>query len=334
MKKKIGILGAGSWGITLSVLLNKKGFLVSSYDLKGQIKVLKERRESPKLPGLSIPREIELTSSLREAIQEAEILVFALPSHEVRGVARELAVALGDKAKISFIVSVVKGIENETGLRMSEVLIEELSPDFSQKIAALSGPSHAEEVSRQVPTTVVAASPNSETAKYIQDVFMTPYFRVYTSQDLIGVELGGSLKNIIAIAAGISDGLGFGDNTKAALLTRGLAEISRLGVAMGADSLTFAGLSGIGDLITTSISRYSRNRNLGEAMARGKSLKKALQELGMVAEGVRTTKSAQGLAKKFALDMPITAEVYSVLFEGKNPREVVLNLMQREAKPE
>ncbi len=334
MKNNITILGAGSWGITLGILLHKKGFPVKSYDLGEEIEVLEKRRESPKLPGLSIPGEIKLTSSLEEAIGEAETLVFALPSHEVRAVARKLAPALGGDAGNRYIVSAVKGIENETGMRMSEVLIEELSSDFKRKVAVLSGPSHAEEVSRQVPTTVVAAAEDWETAKHIQSIFLTPYFRVYTSKDIIGVELGGSLKNVIAIAAGISDGLKFGDNTKAALLTRGLAEISRLGTAMGANPLTFAGLSGMGDLITTAISGYSRNRNLGEAIARGKSLEEALRELGMVAEGVLTTKSAQELAKKFAVEMPITAEVHAVLFEGKNPQKAVLDLMLREARPE
>jgi glycerol-3-phosphate dehydrogenase (NAD(P)+) len=229
---------------------------------------------------------------------------------------------------------VSKGIENETLLRVSQIY-SDVIPGFSQdQFIVLSGPSHAEEVSRFIPTTVVAASSNLENAKIIQDIFMTETFRVYSHTDIIGVELGGSLKNIIAIAAGIGDGVGFGDNTKAALITRGLVEITRLGTAMGSEPLTFAGLSGMGDLVVTCMSQHSRNRFVGDEIGKGKTLKQVLSEMVMVAEGVKTTKSAFDLAKKFNVEMPITEEVYKTLFEEKNPKQAVFDLMTRGAKQE
>jgi glycerol-3-phosphate dehydrogenase (NAD(P)+) len=229
---------------------------------------------------------------------------------------------------------VVKGIEDRTFKRMSEVLEEELPDPVRDRIAVLSGPSHAEEVSRRIPTSVVAASRNTDVAKTVQRTFLSPRFRVYTNVDVVGVELAGALKNIIAIAAGISDGLGFGDNTKGALLTRGLAEITRLGLAVGAQSATFAGLAGVGDLITTCLSQYSRNRHVGEEIGRGKSLSHVLEDMVMVAEGIMTTKATYELARRFQIEMPITNEVYAVLFEEKNPAQAVEDLMTRTAKAE
>jgi glycerol-3-phosphate dehydrogenase (NAD(P)+) len=232
------------------------------------------------------------------------------------------------------IVSAIKGIENETHKRMSEILREELPSAVEHRIATLSGPSHAEEVSRDIPTSVVAASDGQGVAEYVQDIFMSPRFRVYTNLDMIGVELAGALKNIIAIAAGICDGLGFGDNTKGALLTRGLTEITRLGVAMGASVHTFSGLAGIGDLITTCMSRHSRNRYVGMEIGKGKSLTRIQEEMVMVAEGVMTTKAGYSLSTAQGIEMPITNEVYAVLFENKDPAQAVEDLMTRTAKAE
>ncbi len=325
--KKIAILGAGSWGCVLGVHLFKKGHEVRLWDIAPQVELLREKRECLKIPGLVISPEIEITSRLEEALGGAQIVVLVLPSQVVR----ETVLRMKGLSLPSIVVSASKGIEKETLMTMSEVILDVLG---ERGTVVLSGPSHAEEVCRCVPTTIVASSSDEKKMKEIQQVFMTETLRVYTNPDVLGVELGGALKNIIAIAAGISDGLGFGDNTKAALLTRGLAEITRLGVAKGAKPRTFAGLSGMGDLITTCISRYSRNRNLGEAIGQGKSLEETLQNIGMVVEGVPTTKSAHDLAEKYKVEMPITGEIYQVLFEAKDPYRAVTDLMLREAKPE
>ncbi|MCD5390783.1 NAD(P)H-dependent glycerol-3-phosphate dehydrogenase [candidate division NPL-UPA2 bacterium] len=327
MSERIAILGAGSWGCTLAWHLNKKGILVRLWDLESQVKLLKKRRRCLKIPKVRIPSRIEITPCLDEATDGAQIIFIALPSQVVRKVIRKLK----NFARDQIIVSASKGIENKTLMRISEVIIDVLG---RRSVAVLSGPSHAEEVCRRIPTTIVAASQDGKAARRIQQLFMTETLRVYTNPDIIGVELGGALKNPIAIAAGISDGLGFGDNTKAALLTRGLAEITRLGIVMGARRETFAGLSGMGDLITTCISRHSRNRNLGEAIGQGKTLKQALKRIGMVVEGVPTTKSARGLARKYGVEMPITEQIHQVLFQGKDPYRAVADLMLREAKPE
>jgi glycerol-3-phosphate dehydrogenase (NAD(P)+) len=276
-----------------------------------------------------VPREIEITDDIAEALEGASIIVFALPSHVMRAVAKLAAAHLTDQI---ISVNVAKGLERKTLKRMSQVLREELPQGI--RIATLSGPSHAEEVSRGIPTAVVAASPDESMNLQIQMTFMTSYFRVYTNDDLIGTELAGSLKNVIAIAAGICDGLNYGDNTKGALLTRGLAEISRLGIAMGARAQTFAGLSGMGDLITTCVSQHSRNRYVGEQAGRGMKRKQVLDSMEMVAEGVNTTVSARSLAKVKKVEMPITEQVYLVLFEDKNPRQAVNDLMNRVAKAE
>jgi len=327
MSEKIAVLGAGSWGCTLGVHLFKKGHEVRLWDIAPQVELLREKRECLKIPGLIIPPGVEITSRMDEAVREARIIMVVLPSQVVRETIRKLR----ELPPASIIVIASKGIENETLMTMSEVIFDVLGEKQS---VVISGPSHAEEVCRHIPTTIVSSSSNERKREEVQQLLMTETLRVYTNPDVRGVELGGALKNIIAIAAGISDGLGFGDNTKAALLTRGLAEITRLGVAGGAHPRTFAGLSGMGDLITTCISRYSRNRNLGEAIGKGKALEEALPAIGMVVEGVPTTKSAHDLAKKFKVEMPITEEIYQVLFEGKDPCRAVTDLMLREAKPE
>jgi glycerol-3-phosphate dehydrogenase (NAD(P)+) len=259
------------------------------------------------------------------------MLVLALPSHTVRGVARKIAeLNLAD----SPIVNLAKGIENETLCRVSEILKEELPSRLHERIATLSGPSHAEEVAGKIPTTVVVAGFQKEITERIQHTFMNPYFRVYTNSDIIGVELGGSLKNVIAIAAGICDGMGLGDNSRGALITRGLAEMVRLGEKMGAKRETFAGLSGLGDLVTTCISRYSRNRYVGEQIGRGKTLDQVLKGMAMVAEGVKTTKSAYQLSLRYEAEMPIIEQVYKVLFEDKRPHQAITELMTRDPKSE
>ena len=330
---KIGILGAGGWGTALSILLSSNGHKVTLWEFQPNVAhVLATKRVNESLlPGVRIPDEVEITSELGQVVENAEIIVIAVPSHVVRSLTERMrSFSLQDK----LVVSVAKGLENETLKRLSEVILENLPQLNSAQIVILSGPSHAEEVSRGVPTTVVAASESLESAKKIQRIFTTSTFRVYTNIDVIGVELGGSLKNIIAIAAGISDGVGYGDNTKAALMTRGLVEITRLGVAMGANPMTFAGLSGMGDLIVTCMSRYSRNRYVGEQIGRGRKLSEVLSEMVMVAEGVRTTKSAVALAEKYHVEMPITQQVYEVLFGNKDPQVAMSELMSRDLKVE
>ena len=324
----VAVLGAGSWGTTLAVHLAPK-VRVRLWEFSQELaRVLRDRRENVKfLPSIHIPESILISSSLEEIISDAEVVVVAVPSHVMREVVQKVA---SIRKKI-VVVSAVKGIEEGSLKRMSEVIREEL-PESS--VSVLSGPSHAEEVSRNIPTTVVISSEDEGEACEMQKLFMTQSFRVYTNQDMIGVELGGALKNIVAIAGGISDGLGFGDNTKAAILTRGLAEITRLGAAMGANPGTFAGLSGMGDLITTCISRYSRNRKLGELAAQGKKLDDALSTIGQVAEGVRTTRCACKLAGIYKVDVPIAEQVYAVLFDGKDARSVAAELMLRAPKTE
>ena len=333
VRSKIGILGAGSWGMALAVHLNslKHNVTLWEFDKSRCIKLSEKREDSDFLPGIKIPERIIITSDLQKAVENKDFILFVVPSHIVRDVASKVN---NFNLRGAVIVSCSKGIENNTLMTLSKVLTETLTKVKPDKIAVLSGPSHAEEVSRGVPTTVVAASESLESAKKIQRIFTTSTFRVYTNIDVIGVELGGSLKNIIAIAAGISDGVGYGDNTKAALMTRGLVEITRLGVAMGANPMTFAGLSGMGDLIVTCMSRYSRNRYVGEQIGRGRKLSEVLSEMVMVAEGVRTTKSAMALAEKYHVEMPITQQVYEVLFGNKDPQVAMSELMSRDLKVE
>jgi glycerol-3-phosphate dehydrogenase (NAD(P)+) len=282
------------------------------------------------LPGIRIPEAITITSDMAEAVAGRTTVVVVVPSHGVRDTASTLAPLLEGGETV---VIATKGIEEKTLKRMSEVVVEAAGVDAA-RVAVLVGPSHAEEVSRNLPTAVVAASSNTDTALKVQDVFMTPTFRVYTNEDVVGVEVGVALKNVVAIAAGMCDGLGFGDNTKGALLTRGLAEMTRLGVSMGARQETFSGLAGIGDLITTCISRHSRNRFVGQEIGKGRNLADVLAGMVMVAEGVRTTRSAAGLARKYGVETPIAAEVYEILFNDKPAKQAIKDLMLRTPKPE
>jgi glycerol-3-phosphate dehydrogenase (NAD(P)+) len=329
----IAVIGAGSWGTTLALLLRRNGHRIRVWSYEQQeVDNVRQKAENTRfLPGVPVPSDVLFTRDMARVVDSADLLLMATPSQYMRSVAEEMA-ALGPRP--CPVVSVSKGIENRTLRRMSEVLAETLPDGFQDKIVTLSGPSHAEEVSRGIPTVVVAAAPDLELATWIQEIHMCETFRVYTTQDLLGVELASSLKNIIALAAGISDGLGYGDNAKGALLTRGLAEISRLGVAMGAEMATFAGLAGMGDLITTCMSRHSRNRFVGEQIGRGKKLQQVLDEMVMVAEGVRTTVSAVELGEKMNVELPISREVYNILFEDKDPLQGVRDLMLRPPKPE
>ncbi len=323
---KILVAGLGSWGIAIAGLLNKNGHKVSLWGRNSARvdNVRKNRKSDEYLTNYHIDEKIYVTDNLQEAADGAEMAVISVPSKSVRDIAKSLKPFLPESA---IVVNTSKGIE-ENSLKLLDEVIEEELP--KRKIAVLYGPSHAEEVALGLPTTCVASSKNSETARIIQDAFMAESFRVYTSSDLIGVEVGGALKNVISLAAGISDGMGFGDNAKAALMTRGIVEISRLGVAMGADEMTFSGLSGIGDLIVTCISNHSRNRRAGILLGQGKNLEETLAEIKMVVEGVNTTKAAYALSKKYDIEMPITSEIYATLFMGKNPKEAVYDLMTRD----
>jgi glycerol-3-phosphate dehydrogenase (NAD(P)+) len=327
---KICLLGSGSWGTALAIHLNniKHQVRLWAFDLKQAQELITTRRNSL-IPEAVLPPEIFVTNSIVEALEEAEGVIFAVPSSAIRSTAQSASAHWPGNA---WAVCVSKGLEPKTHLRLSEVLSQTLPPQTA--LAALSGPSHAEEVVGKLPTTVVAASNNPDLAKIVQEVFHSDFFRVYTTSDLLGVELGASLKNVIAIAAGISDGLGLGDNTKAALMTRGLSEMSRLGVALGAKPQTFAGLTGMGDLTVTCISRHSRNRLLGEKIGQGKSLQQALGEMTMVAEGMFSAKAALDLAGIAGVEIPITQEVYNVLFNNKTPKEAIKSLLARSAKPE
>jgi glycerol-3-phosphate dehydrogenase (NAD(P)+) len=335
---KIAILGAGSWAIALSALLRKRRHAVAMWEYSEAVaaKLAVERELPSKLPGILIPPEVAITADIAVAVSGADIVVAAVPAQTMRSTMRRLAASLpaGQLAAITGFVVVAKGIEITTLKLMSDVLLEELPGMTAGRIAVLSGPSHAEEVSRDILTAVVAASESESFALTVQEAFSTETFRVYTNPDMRGVELSGSVKNVIAIAAGICDGLGLGDNTKGALLTRGIAEMMRLGRKLGAQPSTFSGLAGIGDLITTCTSRHSRNRRVGELIASGLTLDEALARMTMVAEGVETTKSVYALAKKYDIEMPITQEVYKALFEGKSARKAARELMLRESKPE
>ena len=328
------MLGAGSWGIALAIVLAENGHTVHMWEFREEVarRVSSERKNDEFLPGIVIPGQISISADLESVVTEKDLLVFAVPSHVLREVAHKVAAFVPAKPQI--ILSVAKGIENESLMRMSEVALYELPWLEERYVATLSGPSHAEEVSRRIPTAVVSASPDADTAALVQKMFMNKYFRVYASTDIIGVELGGALKNVIAIAAGICDGAGFGDNTKAALQPRGLVEIVRLGAKLGANPLTFAGLSGMGDLIVTCMSTHSRNRYVGHKIGGGEKLQDILKNMVMVAEGVNTTRSAYALSGREDVDMPITHEVYKILFEDKDPKSAMGDLMSRDAKKE
>jgi len=326
--KKIAVFGSGSWGTAISLVLVRAGHKVSLIGIfPDEIEIMLKKRENVSyLPGVLLPDEVSPTTDLTEL--DAEAVFLSVPSHAVRESARLIKPYL---RKGCIIINTAKGLEENTHLRLSQVLAEEL-PDHP--IAVLSGPSHAEEVGRDVPTAIVVAADELTVAEAVQDLIMTPKFRVYTNLDKIGVEMGGALKNIIALCTGVLEGMNPRDNTKAALITRGLAEITRLGVAMGAQPQTFSGLSGIGDLIVTCTSLHSRNLRAGRALGIGKPLDEVLKEVGMVVEGVRTTKVAYELSRKNGISMPITEQAYQVLFEGLSPNEALVNLMMRGKKYE
>lgn len=330
---KVTVLGAGSWGTTLALVLLGNGHEVSLWTYKPeQAELMRERRENPEfLPGIPLPPSLRILADIEAACEGRGMIVAAVPSQFLRPVIKKIAHMDLEK---TIVCNVAKGIENTTLMTMSEVLLDVLEHERKENLAILSGPSHSEEVSRQIPTAIVAASFKERTAKTVQDAFMTRYFRVYVNEDIRGVELGGALKNVIAIAAGISDGAGFGDNTKAAIMTRGIYEITRLGVKLGAQPRTFAGLSGVGDLIVTCMSRHSRNRYVGEQVGKGRKLEDVLKEMVMVAEGVATAKSVREVEKKYDIELPIMTEVYQVLFEGKDPYKATQDLMTRDAKGE
>lgn len=332
--RTFAVLGAGSWGMALANLLCAKGNAVRLWEFERQAAdELRTQRVLPKkLPGIKLANSVVVTNDIDGATVDADSICFVVPSQTMRSVGKSLNVSRMRKRPI--LINFSKGIEVGTLKRMSEVLLETIDPGVYSGICTLSGPSHAEEVSRGIPTAVVAASEDEGTARAVQEAFMTPQFRIYTSKDLLGVELAGSLKNIIALAAGMLDGLEMGDNTRGALLTRGLAEIARMGKTLGGDPMTFSGLSGIGDLVTTCLSRHSRNRFVGEQIGRGRKLADVLAHMTMVAEGVETTKSGHALAAQQEVDMPITAEVFRVLFENKPPKEAIRDLMVRDPKPE
>lgn len=327
---KIAVIGSGSWGTAVAVLLAGKGndVFLWSWQQEETDRLNRDRENCEFLPGIKFPENIICTHDMKECTDGAELIVTVAPSPATRTTAKQLALCVKDGQKI---VNISKGLEESSLMRLSEVYKSEIP---QAEIAVLSGPSHAEEVSKGLPTTNVAAAENIKTAEFVQDVFMRDNFRVYTSTDVAGVELGGALKNVIALCAGISDGLGYGDNTKAALMTRGLAEIARLGLAMGAREETFMGLSGIGDLIVTCTSMHSRNRRAGILLGEGNSLEKTLEKVHMVVEGVNTAAAAYKLGGKFGIEMPITREANEILFNGKNAREAVNSLMTREKRGE
>lgn len=327
---KIGMIGAGSWGIALSVLLHNNGHEVAIWSaLKDEIELLKrEHEQKDKLPGVKLAKDMVFTTEICEAINGKDILVLAVPSSFTRETAHVMKEYVPEG---QIVVNVAKGIEENTLMTLSQVIEEELP---QADVAVLSGPSHAEEVGRGIPTTIVAGAKSEKTAEFIQNVFMSDVFRVYTSSDVLGIELGAALKNVVALAAGIADGLGYGDNTKAALITRGIAEISRLGMAMGGKFETFSGLSGIGDLIVTCASMHSRNRRAGILIGQGKTMEEAMAEVRMVVEGVYSAKAAMGLAKKYDVELPIIEQVNEVLFYGKSAAAAVKDLMIRDKKTE
>lgn len=326
----VGVLGAGSWGTALSVLLTDNGHQVTVWSIdENEVKMLREKREHElKLPGVKLPDSMVITGDLEQTIADKDFLVLAVPSPFTRSTAKKMAPYVSDG---QIIVDVAKGIEESTLLTLSKQIEQEIP---QADVAVLSGPSHAEEVGRKLPTTCVVGAKTRKTAEYLQSMFISPVFRVYTSPDILGIELGGSLKNVIALAAGIADGLGYGDNTKAALITRGIAEIARLGVKMGGKIETFTGLTGIGDLIVTCASVHSRNRKAGYLIGQGMSMQEAMDEVKMVVEGVYSAKAAAKLAEKYGVSMPIVDEVNAVLFDGKSPAEAVNDLMMRESRSE
>lgn len=326
----VGVIGAGSWGTALALLLSKNGHSVTVWSIsEEEINMLSSEREhKSKLPGVRLPDDMIFTADMEAAARGKDFLVLAVPSKFTRGTARKMKDYI---AEGQIIVDVAKGIEDDTLMTLSQQIEQEIP---QADVAVLSGPSHAEEVGRGLPTTVVVGARTEKTAVYLQEMFMNEVFRVYTSPDMLGMELGGSLKNVIALAAGIADGMGYGDNTKAALITRGIAEIARLGVKMGGAIESFTGLTGIGDLIVTCASVHSRNRKAGYLMGQGKSMEEAMAEVKMVVEGVYSAKAAEKLGKKYGVDLPIINKINEVLFSGKDPKEAVNELMLRDSRAE
>ena len=327
---RIGILGAGSWGTALAILLHDNGHDVTVWSIhEKEVEMLNTtRRHESKLPGVEIPKGILFTTDMKETMSDKDVCVLAVPSPFIRSTCQKM------KAYVragQIIVNVAKGIEESTLYTLTDIIEEEMP---YADACVLSGPSHAEEVSRRLPTTCVVSARTRKTAEYLQSVFVSPVFRVYISPDMLGIELGGALKNVIALAAGTADGLGYGDNTKAALITRGIAEIARLGIKMGGKPETFYGLTGIGDLIVTCASVHSRNRKAGYLMGKGYTMQEAMDEVQMVVEGVYSAKAALALAQKYQVEMPIVEQVNKVLFENKNAEEAVKELMIRDKKME
>ncbi|MGB3544874.1 NAD(P)H-dependent glycerol-3-phosphate dehydrogenase [Rubrivirga sp.] len=331
-RTRIAVLGAGSWGTALAVSLSHSGHDVSLWARRAEAaEAIRTSRRNDYLPHAELPADLEVTSEIRSALEGSDVWLVAVPSQSVRSVVGDLEDAVQPNLTV---ISVAKGIENETLLTTSGVLRDVLPDADPSRLGVLYGPSHAEEVALERPTSVVAAFPDLEVASVVQELFMRPALRVYTNADLVGVEVGGSVKNVMAVAAGISDGLGLGDNAKAALVTRGLAEITRLGLALGADAHTFAGLAGLGDLVVTCFSRHSRNRAFGERVGKGETQTEALGHSTMVVEGVRTTESVRELARRLEVEMPITEAVWSILFDGLDPARAVGQLMARDPKLE
>ena len=326
----IGVIGAGSWGIALSRVLAKNGHNVTVWSiLEDEITMLQENHEHlTKLPGVRLPESIQFTTDLKETVTGKDMLVMAVPSPFTRSTSKQMAPYVADG---QLIVNVAKGIEDVTYMTLTDIISQEIPGSC---VAVLSGPSHAEEVGKDMPTTLVAGASKKETAEYIQNIFMCDFIRVYTSPDVLGIELGSALKNVVALAAGIADGLGCGDNTKAALITRGIAEIARLGTAMGGKLESFTGLTGIGDLIVTCSSQHSRNRKAGQLIGQGYTYEQAMKEVKMVVEGVYSAKAAAGLAEKYNVSMPIVQEVNDILFHDKPASEAVKDLMFRDRTKE
>lgn len=326
---KITILGGGSWGIAIAVLLHKNGHEITVWSaLEAEVEMLKEKHEHKMLPGVKLPEDMLFTADDKEAVEGRDLLVMAVASAYTRSTAHRISSLVAQDQKI---LNVAKGIEEHTLMTLSEIIEQEIP---QADVAVMSGPSHAEEVGRGIPTTIVVGARSKATAEYIQNLFMNEVFRVYISPDVLGMELGGSLKNVVALAAGIADGLGYGDNTKAALITRGITEIARLGIAMGGKFETFCGLTGIGDLIVTCASMHSRNRRAGILIGQGKSYEEAMAEVQMVVEGVYSAKAAIELAEKYQIQMPIIEQVNKVLFEGVSAAQAVKELMLRDKKVE
>ncbi len=326
----ISIIGAGSWGIALALLLHKNGHCVTVWSImEAEIEMLRTKREhKDKLPGVKLPDDMEFTTDLESAVKGKELLVLAVPSPYTRSTSHSMSPYVREG---QLIINVAKGIEENTLFTLSQIIEEEIP---QAEVAVLSGPSHAEEVGRGIPTTIVVGAKKKHTAEYLQNIFMNEVFRVYISPDVLGIELGAALKNVVALAAGIADGLGYGDNTKAALITRGIAEIARLGVAMGGKFETFCGLAGIGDLIVTCASMHSRNRRAGILIGQGYTMEQAMSEVKMVVEGVYSAKAAMGLAKKYDIQIPIIEQVNAILFDAQPADEAVRNLMLRDKKIE